>query len=102
MFSLVSSNWDSQERSYRVLQSAKYYYLCIVNGLDEAQAAIKIARRNINNLRYVDDTTLMAESEEELKSLLMKVKAESSLVVTRGWRIGKNKEMMKGYKALVI
>ena len=45
--------------------------------LDEAQAGIKIARRNINNLRYVDDTTLMAESEEELKSLLMKVKEES-------------------------
>ena len=63
-----------------MLQSAKYYYLCIVNGLDEAQAAIKIARRNINNLRYVDDTTLMAESEEELKSLLMKVKAESEKV----------------------
>ena len=46
-------------------------------GLDEAQAGIKIARRNINNLRYTDDTTLMAESEEELKSLLMKVKQES-------------------------
>ena len=45
--------------------------------LDEAHAGIKIARRNINNLRYADDTTLMAESEEELKSLLMKVKAES-------------------------
>ena len=45
-------------------------------GLDEAQAGIKIARRNINNLRYADDTTLMAESEEELKSLLMKVKEE--------------------------
>ena len=43
-------------------------------GLDEAQVGIKIARRNINNLRYADDTTLMAESEEELKSLLMKVK----------------------------
>ena len=43
-------------------------------GLDEAQAGIKIARRNINNLRYADDTTLMAESEEELKSLLMKVR----------------------------
>ena len=43
-------------------------------GLDEAQAGIKIARRNINNLRYADDTTLMAESEEELKSLLMRVK----------------------------
>ena len=46
-------------------------------GLDEAQAGIKIARRNINNLRYVDDTTLMTESEEELKSLLTKVKEES-------------------------
>ena len=45
--------------------------------LDEAQAGIKLARRNINNLRYADDTTLMAESEEELKSLLMKVKEES-------------------------
>ena len=46
-------------------------------GLDEAQNGIKIARRNINNLRYADDTTLMAESEEELKSLFMKVKEES-------------------------
>ena len=46
-------------------------------GLEEAQAGIKIARRNINNLRYADDTTLVAESEEELKSLLMKVKEES-------------------------
>ena len=49
-------------------------------GLDEAQAGIKIAGRNINNLRYADDTTLMAESEEELKSLLMKVKEESENV----------------------
>ena len=49
-------------------------------GLDEAQAGIKIARRNINNLRYADDTTLMAENEEELKSLLMKVKEESEKV----------------------
>ena len=49
-------------------------------GLEEAQAAIKIAGRNINNLRYVDDTTLMAESEEELKQLLMKVKEESEEV----------------------
>ena len=47
------------------------------SGLEEAQAGIKIAERNINNLRYADDTTLMAESEEELKSLLMKVKVES-------------------------
>ena len=49
-------------------------------GLDEAQAGIKIAGRNINNLRHADDTTLMAESEEELKSLLMKVKVESEKV----------------------
>ena len=49
-------------------------------GLEEAQAGIKIARRNINNLRYADDTTLMAESEEELKSLLMKLKEESEKV----------------------
>ena len=49
-------------------------------GLEEAQAGIKIARRNINNLRYADDTTLMAESEEELKSLLMKVKVEREKV----------------------
>ena len=49
-------------------------------GLEEAQAGINIAERNINNLRYADDTTLMAESEEELKSLLMKVKEESEIV----------------------
>ena len=49
-------------------------------GLEEAQAGIKIARRNINNLRYADDTTLMAESEEELKNILMKVKVESEKV----------------------
>ena len=49
-------------------------------GLDEAQAGIKIARRNTNNLRYVDDTTIMAESKEELKSLLMKVKEECGKV----------------------
>ena len=50
------------------------------SGLDEAPAGIKIAERNINNLRYADDTTLMAESEEELKSLLMKVKEEREKV----------------------
>ena len=50
-------------------------------GLDEAQAGIKIARRNMNNLRYADDTTLMAENKEELKSLLMKVKEESESLV---------------------
>ena len=49
-------------------------------GLEETQTGIKIARRNVNNLRYADDTTLMAESEEELKSLLMKVKVESEKV----------------------
>ena len=49
-------------------------------GLEEAQAGVKTARRNINNLRYADDTTLMTESEEELKSLLMKVKEESEKV----------------------
>ena len=53
-------------------------------GLDEAQARIKIAGRNINNLRYADETTLMAESEEELKSLLMKVKEESENI---GWKL---------------
>ena len=52
-------------------------------GLVEAQTGIRIARRNINNLRYADDTTLMAESEEELKSLLMKVKEESEKVVLK-------------------
>ena len=52
-------------------------------GLDETQAGIKIARRNINSLRYADDTTLMAESKEELKSLLMKVKEESEKVVLK-------------------
>ena len=51
-----------------------------ITGLDEAQAGIKTARRNINNLRYADDTTLVAESEEELKSLLMKVKEQSEKV----------------------
>ena len=59
----------------------KYAEYSIRNGgLDEAQAGIKIARRNINNLRYADNTTLMEESEEELKSLLMKVKGESEKV----------------------
>ena len=56
---------------------AKVFYISWNAGLDEAQAGIKIARRNINNLRYADDTILMAESEEEPKSLLMKVKEES-------------------------
>ena len=63
--------------------------------LDEAQAEIKIARRNINNLRYADDTTLMAESEEERKSLLMKVKVESEKVGLK-LNIQKTKIMASG------
>ena len=64
-------------------------------GLEEAQAGIKISGRNINNLRYADDTTLMAESEEELKSLLMKVKEESEKVVLK-LNIQKTKIMASG------
>ena len=64
-------------------------------GLEEAQAGIKIARRYINNLRYADDTTLMAESEEELKSLLMQVKEESEKVGLK-LNIQKNKIMASG------
>ena len=81
-------------------------------GLEEAQAGIKIARRNINNLRYADDTTLMAESEEKLKSLLMKVKMESEKVGLKlniqktkimasspitSWQIDAEKMQMFGY-----
>ena len=64
-------------------------------GLDEAEAGIKIAGRNINNLRYADDTTLMAESEEELKSLLMKVKEESEKAGLK-FNIQKTKIMASG------
>ena len=64
-------------------------------GLDEAQAGIKIAGRNINNVRHEDDTTLMAESEEELKSLLMKVKEESEKIGLK-LNIGKTKIMASG------
>ena len=64
-------------------------------GLNEAQAGMKIARRNINNLRYADDTTLMAESEEELKSLLVKVKEESEKVGLK-LNIQKTKIMASG------
>ena len=63
--------------------------------LDEAQAGIKIARRNINNLRYADDTTLMAESKEELKSLLMKGKEKSEKAGLK-WKIQKTKIMASG------
>ena len=65
-------------------------------GLDEAQAGIKIAGRNINNLRYADDTTLMAESEEELKSLLMKVKEKNEKVGLK-LNIQKTKIMVFGW-----
>ena len=64
-------------------------------GLDEAQAGIKIARRNINNLRYADDTTLMEESEEKVKSLLMKVKEESEKIGLK-LNIEKTKIMASG------
>ena len=75
----------------------KHYaeYIMRNAGLEEAQAGIKIARRNINNLRYADDTTLMAESEEELKSLLMKVKEESEKVGLK-LNIQKTKIMASG------
>ena len=68
--SLISSV-SSSSSSFKIMRKA---------GLEEAQAGIKIAGRNINNLRYADDSTLMAESEEELKSLLMKVKEKSEKV----------------------
>ena len=66
-------------------------------GLDEAQAGIKIAGRNINNLRYADDTTLMAESEEELKSLLMKVKEESEIA---GLKLNNQKTKIMAYGSI--
>ena len=66
-----------------------------ITGLDEAQAGVKTAGRNINNLRYADDTTLMAESEEELKILLMKVKEESEKVALKP-NIQKTKIMASG------
>ena len=73
----------------------KYESLFLHSGLEEAQAGIKIAGRNISNLRYADDTTLMAESEEELKSRLMKVKEESEKVHLK-LNIQKTKIMASG------
>ena len=67
--------------------------------LDELQARIKIGRRNINNLRYVDDSTVMAESEEELKSLLMRVKQESERA---GLRLNVKKNLISWYLALLL
>ena len=79
----IVQNWErSTSRLYIVILFINLYaeYIMRNAGLEEAQAGIKIDGRNINNLRYADDTTLMAESEEELKSLLMKVKEESEKV----------------------
>ena len=76
----VVQNWErSTSRLYIITLLINLYaeYIMGNAGLEEAQAGIRIARRNINNLRYADDTILMAESEEELKSLFMKVKKES-------------------------
>ena len=82
--------WNHRVVSNRKRSTSRLYVVTLFNfyaehivrnaGLEETQAGIKIARRNTNNLRYADDTTLMAESEEELKSLLMKVKEESKKV----------------------
>ena len=69
---------NTKEKNQSIYLYAKY--ITRNAGVEEAQAGIKIARRNINNLRYADDTTLMAESEEKLKNLLMKVKQESEKV----------------------
>ena len=79
---LVPNQERSMSRLYIVtlLFNLHVEYIMRNTGLDEAQAVIKIPRRTINNLRYADDTTLMAESEEELKSLLMKVKEQSEKV----------------------
>ena len=79
---LVPNRKRSMSRLYIVTCLFNLYaeYIMRNAGLEEAQVGIKIAGRNINNLRYADDTTLMAESEEELKSLLMKVKEESEKI----------------------
>ena len=74
---MFSNRESSMSRLYTVIFFLYAEYIMRNVGLDEAQAGIKIAQRNINNLRYADDTTLLAESEEELKSLLMRVKEES-------------------------
>ena len=81
--------------SQRVEHDLYAEYIMRNAGLEETQAGIKIAGRNINNLRYADDTTLMAESEEELKSLLMKVKVESEKVGLK-LNIQKTKIMVSG------
>ena len=85
----VVKSWTDLRTEHIVFQSLRNA------GLDEAQAGIKIARRNINNLRYADDTTLMGESEEELKSILMKMKEESEKVGLK-LNIQKTKIMASG------
>ena len=81
----------------RVFSNTTVFFVClfVLAGLEETQAGIKIAGRNINNLRYADDTTLMAESEEELKSLLMKVEVKSEKVGLK-LNIQKTKIMASG------
>ena len=90
-------DWKNQysENEYTTQSNLYAEYIMRNPGLEEAQAGIKIGRRNINNLRYADDTTLMAESEEELKSLLMNVKEESEKVGLK-LNIQKTKIMASG------
>ena len=94
---LVPNRKRSTSRLYIITLLIHFYAVYIMRnaGLEETQAGIKIAGRNINNLRYADDTTLMAESEEELKSLLMKVKEESEKVGLK-LNIQKTKIMASG------
>ena len=89
----LSGKHDSGPRARRLVPNTEY--IMRKAGLEEAQAGIKIARRNINNLRYADNTTLMAESEKELKSLWMKVK-EGSEKVGLKLNIQKTKIMASG------
>ena len=93
----TGSKWEKEYVKAVYCHPANLYaeYIMRNPGLEEAQAGIKIAGRNIKNLRYVDDTTLMAESEEELKSLLMKVKVESEKVGLK-LNIQKTKIMASG------
>ena len=92
---LTSSKEEKEYVKAVYCHPAYLTYMQRNSGLEEAQAGIKIARRNINNLRYADDTTIMAESEEELKSLLMKVKEESEKVGLK-LNIQKTKIMASG------
>ena len=91
----LSKSFIVSGSTFRSLFNLYAEYIMRNTGLEEAQAGIKIARRNINNLRYADDTTLMAESEEELKSLLMKVKEESEKIGLK-LNIMKTKIMVSG------